>query len=63
MSCTLWLAQRHCGLTQAELGEKMGGMDYAAVSAGVRRYEKGLTNVRKLKKKFERAQRLLNVET
>lgn len=36
----LWLGRRHCGLTQAELGQLAGGMAYPAVGHAVRRIEK-----------------------
>lgn len=39
----LLIGHRYCGLTQAELGQRVGGMDYAAVSAGVRKLEKRVT--------------------
>ena len=32
----LWLGRRHCGLTQAELGQKAGGMAYPAGGHAVR---------------------------
>ena len=34
------LARQYCGMTLRELGEKVGGLDYAAVSDLIRRYEK-----------------------
>jgi putative transposase len=34
----LWVARRCTGLTLAELGQKAGGMDYAAVTMAVRRF-------------------------
>ena len=34
-----WLARRHCGLTLGELGQKAGGVDYAAVGMALRRFE------------------------
>lgn len=36
----LWLGRRRCGLTQAELGQLAGGMQYPAVGHAVRRVEK-----------------------
>jgi chromosomal replication initiation ATPase DnaA len=35
----LWLGRRHCGLTQAEWGQAVGGMAYPAVGHAVRRVE------------------------
>ncbi len=40
----MWLARRYCGLTLRELGEEMGGMDYAAVCAGIGRFDKLMKN-------------------
>jgi putative transposase len=65
--CGKWmvmvLADRHCELTQSELGERMGGMDYAAVSAGKRRFEKRMAKDRRVRTMLGEMQRLLNVET
>ena len=36
----MWFARRHGGLRLREIGERMGGMDYAAVSEQLRRFEK-----------------------
>ncbi len=36
----LWLGRRHCGLTQAELGQRAGGMAYPAVGQAVRGMER-----------------------
>jgi REP element-mobilizing transposase RayT len=44
----LWLARRHCGMTQAELGEAAGGMAYPAVGHAVRRIERRRQNDSKL---------------
>lgn len=35
----LWLAHRYSGLTQAKLGQMLGGMDYSSVSMGIRRFD------------------------
>ena len=35
----LTLARRHTGMTLQELGDQMGGMDYSAVSVGLKRFE------------------------
>ena len=34
-----WLARRHCGLTLGELGQRAGGVDYAAVGMALSRFE------------------------
>ena len=36
----LWLARRHCGMTQAELGAAVGGLAYPAVGHAIRRIER-----------------------
>lgn len=57
----LWLAHRYSRLTQAELGQKIGGMDYASVSAGIRRFEKKLQTERTLKKQVDGICQMLNI--
>ena len=46
----LWLGRRYCGLTLREIGEAAGGMDYAAVSIALKRFEAKLETDRELKK-------------
>jgi hypothetical protein len=60
----LSLGRRACGLRLRELGAAAGGVDYAAVSAAIKRFERRLAReppLRKTVTKLER--RLLNVET
>jgi hypothetical protein len=38
----LELARQHTGMTLAQLGDKMGGMDYAAVGMGLIRFQNRL---------------------
>ena len=45
------------------LGEAIGGMDYAAVSTGIKRYEKKLERNRSLKKLYEKLAEKLQVKT
>ncbi|NQT94692.1 MAG: hypothetical protein HQ559_18190 [Lentisphaerae bacterium] len=45
-----------------ELGEQIGGMDYAAVSVMLKRLELRLQEDRKLRRLTDRAARMLNVE-
>ena len=40
----LWLARRHCGMTQAELGAAVDGLAYPAVGHAVRRIERRRQN-------------------
>ena len=59
----LWLARRYCGLTLREIGEAAGGMDYAAVSIALKRFEARLETDPELKKASQQAIAVLNVET
>jgi len=58
----LSLARRFCGLTLRELGEQIGGTDYAAVSAMLKRFDLRLQQDRKLRRLRDQASRMLNVE-
>lgn len=57
----LKLARQRTGLTLAELGEKMGGSDYAAVSVGLKRFDTRLRKDRRIKALHNRALTMLNV--
>jgi chromosomal replication initiation ATPase DnaA len=57
----LWLARRYRGLTLAELGDGLGGIDYAAVSVALRRHENRLQQDRDLTRTYEAAANMLNV--
>jgi hypothetical protein len=57
----LKLARAHTGMTLRELGKAMGGMDYASVSVGLRRYEARLRANRGLQAEAKRAVGMLNV--
>ena len=59
----LWQARQFTGMTLQELGDEMGGMDYAAVSAGLRRFSKTLPKQRKVRKWLKVTEQILNVET
>ncbi len=59
----LWLARRFCGLTLRELGERVGGMDYAAVSVTLKRFEVRVQRNRNLRAMLGQARAMLNVET
>ena len=59
----LWQA-RHCtGMTLQELGDKMGAVDHAAVSAGLRRFSQALPKQRTVRKWLNATEKILNVET
>jgi hypothetical protein len=55
----LWLGRRHCGLTQAELGQRAGGMAYPAVGQAVRGIERKRQSDRDLARLFDRIERKL----
>jgi len=59
------LLARHCGgLTLKELGSKVGGLDYGAVSEAIRRLEHRLKSERKLKELYIRCRdELMKIET
>ena len=59
----LKLARHRTGMTLGELGEAIGGMDYAAVSMGIKRYEKKLERNRSPKKLYEKLAEKLQVKT
>ena len=50
-------------MTLVELGEAIGGMDYAAVSMGIKCYEKKLVRNKSLKKVYEKLAEKLQVKT
>ena len=57
----LRLARRHTGMTLSELGAELDNMDYAAVSIGLRRFEKRLRTHSSVASLGARACSLLNV--
>lgn len=57
------LARQYCGATLREIGEELGGMDYAAVSIALKRFEGKANKNRKLKQQKQLAVQMLNVET
>jgi len=59
----LYLRRKECGLRLRELGEAVGGLDYAAVSVGIKRFEQRLTKESKLQRVMQRAITMLNVGT
>ncbi len=44
----MWAARHYCGMTLREIGDRLGSMDYAAVSMGIRRFEKESKESRKV---------------
>lgn len=59
----LVVARRCCGLTLRELGMQVGGLDYAAVSIAIKRFEKSSRKSKTLRAARARAEELLKVET
>jgi hypothetical protein len=59
----LYVGRRACGLGLRQLGAEAGGMDYAAVSAAIKRVEGRLGQERKLTAAVGRIERTLNIET
>jgi len=58
-----WLARRHAGMTLAQLGQRSGAADYAAVAMALRRFELKMEKDAKLKIKMqELEEQLLNVK-
>jgi len=57
----LSVARRYCGVTLRQLGDLMGGMDYAAVCMGLRRFEKRLQKDRSARKLHDDTIQMLNV--
>jgi REP element-mobilizing transposase RayT len=58
----LKLARQFTGLTLSQLGEEMGGMDYAAVGMGLGRFKQRIEKDRRLQKHHRQATRMLNVK-
>ena len=59
----LYLGRREGALRLAELGAAAGGVDYAAVSVAIKRFERRLLRDKMLEQAVKKARQLLNVET
>ena len=57
----LKLGRQYTGQTLKELGDSVGGMDYAAVSVGVRRFDQRLKKDNQLQKSHQAIKEMLNV--
>ena len=57
----LSVARRHTGMTLAQPGEEIGGKDYAAVSMGLKYFDRKLQNARTLKKAHKAIAKILNL--
>ena len=62
-AASYYLARKHAGMTLAEIGAAAGGVDYAAVSAMEKRFEKRLVYDEELKQLIIKAEEILNIET
>ncbi len=58
-----YLARKYACMTLTEIGDAAGGVDYAAVSAMEKRFEKRLADDGQVKKWIVEAERMLNIET
>jgi len=59
----LWLARRHTGMTLAQLGERAGAADYAAVAMALRRFELKMETDAKLRREMQELEgNMLNVK-
>ena len=59
----LTVASRCSRLTQAEMGRRMGGMDYSAVSEGLRRFAQRLKRDKAQREELATLEQMCNVET
>ena len=58
----MWAARRTTGLTLREIGEAVGGRDYAAVGMAVRRLESRAQAQPLLRRQTQKLTEMLNVE-
>ena len=62
-AASYYLARKYAGMTLAEIGGAAGGIDYAAVSAMEKRFEKKLLTDQQLVQLVRQAESMLNIET
>ena len=58
----LWAGRRWCGCTLRELGAAVGGMNYAAVSIALKRFEQRCAGEEKIRNLQASLSEMLNVE-
>ena len=58
----MWAARRLCGMTLRETGDRLDGMDYAAVSVALKRLERKSEQDRSLRRVMANLTKVLNVE-
>lgn len=59
----LWIARTRGGMTLAELGKNIGGVDYSAVSEAIRRFERKQRKIAPVRAAVNRVLEMLNLET
>lgn len=59
----LLLGRQECAMSLKDLGKEAGGMDYAAVNAAIKRFEKRAAREKQLAQLVKRSRKMLNVET
>jgi hypothetical protein len=59
----MWAARHYCGLTLREIGARFDGLDYAAVSMALKRFEAKVAHNRQLQRQKKTLGAMLNVET
>ncbi len=62
-AASYYLGRKYACMTLAEIGAAAGGVDYAAVSAMEKRFERCLASDAQLKEWIVKAQEILNIET
>ena len=62
-AASYYFTRKYAGMTLAEIGTSAGGVDYAAVSALEKRFEKRLSTDKQLDSFVARVERILNIET
>lgn len=62
-AASYYVARRYAGMTLAEIGVSAGGVDYAAVSAMEKRFERRLSTDKQLIAYIRQVEQILNVET
>ena len=58
----MWLARRCTGLTLQQIGDGVGGRDYAAVGMAIRRFEQRAQKSTSLRRQWRSAADMLNVK-
>jgi len=59
----MWTLRHYGGLTLRQIGEQFGGMDYAAVSIAIKRFETKAAGGKALRAQMKQMTEMLNVET